>query len=77
MKRLQSILCVSLLALTLSSSAFAGEITGRAGEITGKPGEITGKAGEITGRPGEITGKAGEITGGLITTILGLMGILP
>ena len=53
MKRFKSILCASLLALAVSSSAFAGNITGKApGNITGDPkvaGNITGRAGNITG----------------------------
>jgi hypothetical protein len=70
MKRFKSILCASLLTLTVCSSALAGEITGRAGEITGKPGEITGKPGEITGKAGEITGLPLELALSLISVIL-------
>lgn len=68
MKRFQTILCASLLTLVISSSAFAGDITGKAG----KSGDITGKnaAGDITGKnaAGDITGK--NITFGLADYIL-------
>jgi outer membrane lipoprotein SlyB len=64
MRSLQTILCISVLTLTLSSTAFAGTITGsRAGTITGSsPGTITGSSpGTITGSsPGTITGSKAE-----------------
>ncbi len=46
MKRFKSILCASLLTLSISSAAMAGNITGRAGNITGSPSNISGN---ITG----------------------------
>ncbi len=61
MKRLQSILCASLLVVILSATASAGDITGKAMYVAG---DITGKAvhggGDITGKsaPGDITGRA-------------------
>jgi len=78
MKSLKTILCALLLALTLCSTAVAGDITGptfaKPGDITGvaKPGDITGaKApGDITGILGDITGIWGDITG-IIGGILG------
>ena len=42
MKRIKSFLFASLVIATTSTSAMAGEITGRSGEITGRMGEITG-----------------------------------
>jgi len=79
MKRIQSILCVSLLTLALSPVAFGkgGDITGSysasTGDITGKPGDITGSysasTGDITGKPGDITGIFGDITGILVTLV--------
>jgi outer membrane lipoprotein SlyB len=68
MRSLQTILCISVLTLTLSSAAFAGTITGSSpGTITGSsPGTITGSS------PGTITGsKAGTITGSSYGTITG------
>jgi outer membrane lipoprotein SlyB len=60
MRSLQTILCISVLTLTLSSTAFAGTITGSS------PGTITGSsAGTITGS------KAGTITGSSFGTITG------
>ncbi len=60
MRSLQTLLCISLLTLTLSSTAFAGTITGSS------PGTITGSsAGTITGS------KAGTITGSISGTITG------
>ena len=48
MRSLQTILCISVLTLTLSSTAFAGTITGSSpGTITGSsPGTITGSKAE-------------------------------
>ena len=83
MKRFKSILCISLLTLSLSSVAMAGDLTGRStdsnrgGDLTGKPGDLTGKPGDLTGKPGDLTGRAGDLTGGAIEIILGLMGMLP
>ncbi len=56
MRSLQTILCISVLTLTLSSTAFAGTITGSSpGTITGSsPGTITGSS------PGTITGSKAE-----------------
>lgn len=71
MKRIQSILFTSLLVLSLSGTALAGDITGRPvaikGDITGVKGDITGVKGDITGIFGDITG----IYGILITCIAG------
>lgn len=54
MKSFKSILCAALLALAVSSSAFAGNMTGKApGNITGGTTNI---AGNMTGRVGNITG---------------------
>ena len=55
MKRFQSILCASLLAVALASTAFAGNITTRSGNITTKGGNITTKDGNITTKDGNIT----------------------
>jgi hypothetical protein len=49
MKRFQSILCASLLTLSLSAAAFGGQISGRAGQISGTPGQISGSPGQISG----------------------------
>ena len=82
MKRLQSILCMSLLTLSLSSAAFAGQISGApspAGQISGAPspaGQISGKAGQISGAPGQISGAPVQISGlssEIIDTFLGLL----
>lgn len=76
MKRFQSILFASLLTISLSATAMAGDITGRAitapGDITGAPGDITGRKGDITGIKGDITGLLtwGDITG-VIVSIFG------
>jgi hypothetical protein len=59
MKRFKSILCASLLTLAVSSSAFAGNITGKKGNITGAPSSI---AGDIHG-----------VTGAIYAAILGLL----
>ncbi len=68
MKNFKSTFCAVLLALALSSSVFAGDITGgRAGDITG------GRTGDITGgRNGDITGglTAGDILGIIIWGVL-------
>ena len=85
MKRYKSILCMSLLTISLSTTALAGDITGRSakslGDITGRSakslGDITGRSakslGDITGRSGDITGLLtwGDITG-VIVNILGM-----
>ena len=42
MKRIQSILCASLLTLAMSSAALAGNISGTPGNISGTPGNISG-----------------------------------
>ena len=52
MKRFQSILCASLLTLSLSSATLAGQISGapeKDGNISGKNGNISGIAGNISG----------------------------
>jgi hypothetical protein len=63
MKRFQSILCASLLTLSISSAAFAGNISGKDGNISGTPGNISGTPGNISGTPGNISGIAGNISG--------------
>ena len=84
MKSFKSIICASVITLTLSATALAGDITGRAttsGDITGRAttsGDITGRAtsrGDITGRAGDITGftTAGDITGLVTNYFLTLM----
>ncbi len=87
MKRFQSILCASLLTLSISSAALAGNISGRAGNISGAPtadGNISGtpsKDGNISGKDGNISGIAGNISGftdEAYSLLLGLFGsILP
>ena len=68
MKRFKSILCTSLLTLAISSSAFAGNITGKSGNITGSPTNISGN---ITGSPTNISG---NITGTSLTeAIVGII----
>jgi hypothetical protein len=66
MKRFKSILCASLLTLTLSSGVLAGQISGRAGQISGAPGQISGAPGQISGAPGQISGFLGELILGLL-----------
>jgi hypothetical protein len=69
MKRFQSVLCASLLTLSLSSAALAGNISGAPtpnGNISGAPtqdGNISGKDGNISGIAGNISGIAGNISG--------------
>ncbi|MGH9929527.1 MAG: hypothetical protein ACREA9_09885 [Pyrinomonadaceae bacterium] len=60
MKRLQSILCTTLLTLSLSSAAFAGQISGAPGQIDGAPGQISG-----------LTDEAYRALLGLLSAILG------
>ena len=59
MKRFQSILCATLLTLSISSAALAGQ--------------ISGKAGQISGAPGQISGTPSNLAGSLTDTILGLI----
>ena len=47
MKRFKSILCASLLTLSISSAALGGQISGRAGQISGAPGQISGLSGAL------------------------------
>jgi hypothetical protein len=81
MKRFQSILCASLLTLSLSSAALAGNISGRDGNISGRDGNISGRDGNISGRDGNISGRDGNISGltdDAYAAFLGLLGaILP
>lgn len=65
MKRFKSILCASLLTLSMSSAALAGNISGgKAGNISG------GKAGNISGgAPSNIA----VLTDQLYSAILGLL----
>ena len=51
MKRFKSILCASLLTLSISSVALGGNISGRSGNISGAPTSI---AGNISGAPTSI-----------------------
>jgi phosphate-selective porin len=74
MKKLKHIAFASVLALALSATAFAGDITvHKAGDITvGKSGDITVvKSGDIT------VGKKGDITVGLIGIIQTIINIIP
>jgi hypothetical protein len=75
MKRFQSILCASVLTLSLSSAAVAGNISGRAGNISGAPtqdGNISGKKGNISGIAGNISGLTDEV----YSALLGLLGAI-
>ncbi len=78
MKRLQSILCASLLTLSISSAALAGNISGAPttdGNISGSPtknGNISGKDGNISGIAGNISG----LTDDAYSLLLGLFGSL-
>ncbi len=67
MKRFQSILFTSLLVISLSGTALAGDITGVKGDITGVKGDITGVKGDITGLLtwGDITGVVVSIFGNI------------
>jgi len=47
MTRIKSILCAALVTLTVSTSAFAGDIHGRSGDIHGRFGDIHGLVGSI------------------------------
>ncbi|HWN08389.1 MAG TPA: hypothetical protein VNO50_03805 [Pyrinomonadaceae bacterium] len=47
MTRIKSILCAALVTLTVSTSAFAGDIHGRTGDIHGRIGDIHGLLGTI------------------------------
>ena len=67
MKSFKSALCAVLLALAVSSSAFAGNITGKA------PGNITGRNGNITGAPGNITGEPEQIDEISVADILSMI----
>ena len=67
MKSFKSTLCAVLLALAVSSSALAGNITGKA------PGNITGRNGNITGAPGNITGEPEQTDEISVADILGIM----
>jgi hypothetical protein len=81
MKRFQSILCASLLTLSISSAALAGNISGapsRDGNISGAPS----KDGNISGTPskdGNISGKYGNISGltdDVYAVLIGLLGTI-
>lgn len=72
MKRLQSILCASLLTLSISSAALGGQISGAPGQISGKGGQISGAPGQISGKDGQISGAPGQISG-LVGQISGLI----
>lgn len=54
MKRFKSILCTTLLTLSISTAALAGDISGRSSNIA-KPGDISGKTSNIV-KPGDISG---------------------
>lgn len=81
MKRFQSILCASLLTLSISSAALAGNISGKDGNISGSPttcGNISGtpsKDGNISGKDGNISGIAGNISGLTDEAYLVLLGL--
>ncbi len=62
MKRFNSVLCASLLTLSISSAALAGNISGKAGNISGAPDNISGAPGNISG-----------LTEELYTALLGLL----
>jgi len=74
MKRFQSILCASLLTLSISSIALAGDLDGRyrAGDLDGRS-----QAGDLDGRtkPGDLDGRPGDLDG-IYSTITGLLGII-
>ena len=72
MKRIQSILCASLLTLAMSSAALAGNISGApaptvAGNISGAPAPTA--RGNISGAPGNISGLP-------ISVLLGILGVI-
>jgi len=71
MKRFQSILCASLLTLSISSAALAGNISGapsRDGNISGAPS----KDGNISGKYGNISG----LTDDVYAVLIGLLGTI-
>ena len=72
MKRIQTILCASLLTLAMSSAALAGNISGAPAPISGN---ISGEArnGNISGRNGNISGIPGNISGLAYSTVLDLV----
>ncbi|HEV7395543.1 MAG TPA: hypothetical protein VGN86_03440 [Pyrinomonadaceae bacterium] len=72
MKRIKSILGIALLSLAVSSTAFAGNISGSPapdssssylGNISGYLGNISGYLGNISGYLGNISGRLGNISG--------------
>ena len=68
MKRIKSILSVALLTVAISSTAFAGNISGSpapdtSGNISGYLGNISGYLGNISGYLGNISGYLGNISG--------------
>jgi hypothetical protein len=73
MKKLQSILCASLLTLSICSVGFAGQISGRDGQISGRNGQISGRNGQISGAPGQISGAPDPTDEISISDILGIM----
>jgi hypothetical protein len=85
MTRFKSVLCASLLTLAISSSAFAGEITGKSSKVIStsitssisvkKPGEITGISTSISSPAGNITDQS-ELVSDLLRTMFGVMGML-
>lgn len=66
MKKIRNLASASILALALSVTAFAGDISGgRTSDISG------GASGFITNRVGDISGgRTGDISGGLVTLIM-------
>ena len=76
MRRLQSILCASVLTLSICSAAFAGQISGRSGQISGDPGQISGAPGQISGAPGQISGAPGQISGAPELSARDILGII-
>ena len=72
MKRITSIALTAVLTLAISSTAFAGNISGvtapaRDGNISGSPASIKGN---ISGYLGNISGYLGNISG-VVSSILG------
>jgi len=78
MKRIQSILCASLLTLGMSSATFAGNIygspTAAPGTIYGAPGNIYGAPGNIYGAPGTIYGITDDVVSASLEMVVGLLG---
>lgn len=63
MKRIKSILLTSLLTLAISSTAFAGNISGSA--TPSRSGNISGYLGNISGYLGNISGVVSNVLGNI------------